>query len=123
LSQVGFISLTRVELSKDLQNANIFVSILGNEEVAGQVMEALAKGAGFVRTMLGKRMRMRTSPEIHFKLDDSIAHSARIRSLLNDVRGDEPADETDEAAPDDDFDPVDDEAADEAESPDEARDD
>ncbi len=80
----GLVSFTRVELTKDLRNATVFVSVLGKEADAESVMVALRSGAGYIRTTIGKRLRMRVSPELVFKLDDSIAHGARIHQLLRE---------------------------------------
>lgn len=95
----GFISLTKVALNNDLKRANIYVSIYGPEADKTSAMEALRSGAGFVRSLIGKRMRIRFAPEINFILDDSIEYSARINEKLKEVLtepGDDPVDKTGE---------------------------
>lgn len=77
-----FVSLTRVELSKDLKLAKVFVSIYGPESEKAGTMRALDSGAGFVRGLIGRRMRLRVVPEIVYYKDDSIEYSARIASIL-----------------------------------------
>lgn len=77
-----FVSLTRVELSKDLKLAKVFVSIYGPESEKAGTMKALGSGAGFVRGLIGRRMRLRVVPEIVYYKDDSIEYSARIASIL-----------------------------------------
>lgn len=98
LDTAGLVSFTRVEVTKDLRNANVFVSILGNDAEADGVMEALKSGAGFIRSTLGKRLRIRVTPELNFRRDDSIAHGARIHQLLQESDPDKPDDDRDEEA-------------------------
>ncbi len=81
----GMISLTRVETSKDLRHATVFVSVYGDDKSKPGTMEALRHGAGFIRSLVGKRMRIRMSPEIDFRLDDSIERGSRISSILREV--------------------------------------
>lgn len=107
LATAGLVSFTRVEVTKDFRNATVFVSIFGSEAQAEEVMAALRNGAGFIRTTIGKRIRMRVSPELVFKHDDSIAHSARIHQLLKE------SDPTVKPTTLDDDDLVDDEESDE----------
>jgi ribosome-binding factor A len=91
----GFVSLTRVALNKDLKRANIYVSVYGSEADKKSTLEALHSGAGFVRSLIGKRLRIRHAPEINFVLDDSIEYSARINEKLKEVLPD-PVDEIDD---------------------------
>ena len=94
-----FVSLTKVALNNDLKRANIYVSVYGSEEDKNRTMEALRSGAGFVRSLIGKRMRIRFAPEINFILDDSIEYSARINEKLKEVLTEpdgDPVDKTDE---------------------------
>ncbi|MBI3975045.1 MAG: 30S ribosome-binding factor RbfA [Armatimonadetes bacterium] len=83
--RVGFVSVTDVELSADLRHAKIFVSVLGDEEAKRSTMAALEGAAGFVRTELGRRVRMRFVPEVLFRLDESIERGARVNALLRQV--------------------------------------
>ena len=86
---VGMVSVTRVELTRDLKNANIYISVFGADEKIDDIMAALVHSAGFMRSQIGKRMRIRTTPELFFKLDDSIEYAARIHKILiNDVADD-----------------------------------
>lgn len=92
----GFVSLTRVALNKDLKRANIYVSVYGSEADKSSTIEALRNGAGFVRSLIGKRLRIRHAPEINFVLDDSIEYSAMINEKLKEVLpepDDDPVDE------------------------------
>jgi ribosome-binding factor A len=80
--RLGFVSITRVEVAKDLRHANVFVSVMGSETEKEKTLKALTSGAGFIRTLVSKRMKMRVTPDFSFKLDDSIEHGARIQELL-----------------------------------------
>ena len=76
-------SVVTVSVTPDLKYANIYVSILGTEEQKKDAMRALKNSAGFVRRELGHRLNLRYTPEIMYKLDDSIEHGARINELLH----------------------------------------
>lgn len=80
--RLGFVSVTRVEVAKDLRHANAFVSVMGSKEEKESTLKALSSGAGFIRTLISKRMKMRIIPDFVFKLDDSIEYGARIQELL-----------------------------------------
>lgn len=80
--RLGFVSITRVELAKDLRHANAFVSVMGSDSEKEGTLKALSSGAGFIRSLISKRMKMRVIPDFTFKLDDSIEYSARIQELL-----------------------------------------
>lgn len=84
--RIGFVSITDVEVSKDLRHVKIYVSIMGTEEEKEQTMEGLEKATGFIRSEIGKRIRLRYTPEIVFKRDDSLERGARIFELLNQVK-------------------------------------
>lgn len=80
--RIGFVSVTDVEVSRDLRHVKVFVSVYGDEEEKTATMDALVKAQGFVRTELGKRIRLRHTPEIVFRADESIERGARINELL-----------------------------------------
>ena len=80
----GLISVTKVKVSGDLKYAKVYVSML-NAKDNKQVLAALKKSAGFVRTEVAKRINLRTTPEIIFIFDDSIEYCARIDTILKNV--------------------------------------
>lgn len=84
--RIGFVTITSVEVSKDLRYANIYASVLGNAADQKSTIEALQKAQGFIRGELGKRIRLRYTPEITFKLDESIGRGARLISLMEEVK-------------------------------------
>lgn len=80
----GLISVTKVKVSGDLKYAKVYVSML-NAKDNKQVLAALKKSAGFVRTEIAKRINLRTTPEIIFIFDDSIEYGSRIDTILKEV--------------------------------------
>jgi len=100
--RVGFVTITGVEASGDLQHATVFVSVLGDEEKRKGTMDALHKASGFIRAEVGKRIRLRRTPELHFKLDTSIDYSTRISEVLRDLKEDE-GEENDESKSESEF--------------------
>jgi ribosome-binding factor A len=83
--RIGFVTVTDVEVTGDLQNATIFISVLGNESEKEATLKGLDKAKGFIRTEIGKRIRLRVTPEIEFAFDESIAYGHRIETLLTQV--------------------------------------
>jgi ribosome-binding factor A len=88
----GFVTVTAVEMTRDLRHATVFVSVMGNDEATKATFEGLASVASHLRSMLGKSLRLRNAPEIHFKADESIARASRIEQLLAQVRNEREAD-------------------------------
>lgn len=81
----GMVSVTHVNISKDLQYAKIFVSIYGTEEAKSETMEGLKACTGFVRRELGQRIRLRHTPEIRFVQDSSLEQGDRLINLINSI--------------------------------------
>jgi ribosome-binding factor A len=90
---VGMVTVTAVDVSQDLRQAKIFVSILGSDTERAATFEALTSLAGHLRSRLARSLQLRLVPEISFKLDDSVARAARIESLLAQVREKKTGDE------------------------------
>ena len=78
----GLISVVKVSVSGDLSYATVYVSALQGQDAAHKAVEVLKKAGGFVRTELGKRLKIRKIPELRFVADDSILHSAKIAQIL-----------------------------------------
>lgn len=83
--RIGFVSITDVEVSVDLRHARVFVSVLGDAEAKAATMDGLRSALGYIRRELGSRLQMRRTPDIAFKLDESIERGARVTKLLGDV--------------------------------------
>jgi ribosome-binding factor A len=85
----GLVTVTGVDVTRDLRHARVHVSILGTDEEKTQTMEGLASVATHLRAKLGRTLRLRVTPELDFRYDASIAHAARIDSLLEQIRAGE----------------------------------
>lgn len=83
---VGFVTLTRVHLSPDLQMARVYYTALGDEAGRRNTSRALERAAPFLRRRLGGRLRLKRLPEITFVYDDSIAGQDRIERLLHELQ-------------------------------------
>lgn len=83
--RIGFVTLTSVDVADDLSHAKVYVSVLGTEEEGKVTLDALNRASGFVRSEIGKRIRLRHAPSIVFKNDPSIQHGAHIAKLLQNV--------------------------------------
>lgn len=83
--RVGFVTVTDVEVSSDLQLAKVFVSIFGSEEQRKESLVGLAKAKGYLRTEIGKRVKLRHIPDFVFKLDESIDYGSKIESILREI--------------------------------------
>jgi ribosome-binding factor A len=81
----GMVSVTLVDVSGDLQHAKIYVSIYGTDEAKAETMEGLKSATGFVRRELGKRIRLRRTPEVIFIEDRGLEHGDRLLTLLNQL--------------------------------------
>lgn len=80
----GLISVTKVAVTKDLKYCKIFVSMLGTSDV-NEAMSALKSGAGLVRKEIGSNIRMHSTPEVKFELDDSMEYGEKIQKIINDL--------------------------------------
>ena len=79
----GMVSVTAVDVSGDLQHAKVFVSIYGTDEAKAETMAGLAAATSYVRGELGRRMRLRRTPEIIFKEDVTIEQRTQELKLLS----------------------------------------
>ena len=92
---IGFVTLTRVQVTPDLQHARVFYTALGDETARRNSRRALERAAPFLRKMIGSRLRLRRVPELTFQYDESIAGQDRIEQLISEIhaadrpRGDE----------------------------------
>lgn len=87
--RVGFVTVTDVEVTGDLQQATVFITVLGDEEKKAATIKALEKATGFIRSEIGSRIRLRKTPEIFFKFDESIDYGNRIEKIIADLRREE----------------------------------
>jgi ribosome-binding factor A len=81
----GLVTVTGVDVTRDLRNAKVFVSVMGSDEERAATMEGLAGLAHQLRGRIGRALQLRLAPVISFKLDESIARAARIEELLAQI--------------------------------------
>jgi ribosome-binding factor A len=83
---IGFVTITRVQVTPDLQHARIHYTSLGDDKARGNTAKALGRAAPFLRRQIGSRLRLKRIPELEFHYDESIAGQDRIEQLLNNIR-------------------------------------
>jgi len=79
------VSLTSVDLSRDLSVARVYFSLLNPNDAPEPVIESLEKAAGFLRTKLGSALKIRHVPQLRFVHDDSAEHAALISELIDNA--------------------------------------
>ncbi|WP_039357703.1 30S ribosome-binding factor RbfA [Candidatus Protochlamydia amoebophila] len=79
------VTVTRVQISRDLRHAKVFISIIGSEQAKVETIEALKSAAGFIAVNASQKVVMRYFPELNFKLDDSVDKHMRIEELLGKI--------------------------------------
>lgn len=87
--RLGFITITRVELSRDLSRAKVLFSCLGDDEARSRSQEALDRSAGFIHGLIKKRFRLKIIPVVLFRYDDSIAGSMALSETFDRIRREE----------------------------------
>ena len=88
---IGFVTLTRVQMSPDLQLARVFYTALGDDKARAATARAIERAAPFLRRQIGARLRLKRAPELTFVYDDSIAGQDRIEQILNELHADREA--------------------------------
>ena len=88
--RIGFVTVTSVACTEDLREAKVYVSVMGDEKKARDTLYGLNSSLGFVRREVGRRIRLRFTPEISFALDTSLNYSDHIQRLLNEIHEDRP---------------------------------
>lgn len=85
--RIGFATITRVHMTADLQHAAVYFSLLeGHGRSRAETEAGLKSALGYIRRLLGERLRLRVTPEISFRSDPSVAESIRISKLLDDLK-------------------------------------
>jgi ribosome-binding factor A len=80
------VTVTGVDVTRDLRHAKIFVSIMGSDAERSETLEGLGAVAAHLRGRVGRALRLRVAPEIAFRADPSVGYAARIETLLEEVR-------------------------------------
>jgi len=92
-ARVGMVTVTDVRVTRDLKYADVFVYLSGDEDRRAAALEGLTSAAGFMRSRLGRDLRIRRIPELRFVMDRTQDYAARIHQLLSEVG---PIEESDE---------------------------
>lgn len=79
------VSITAVEVTKDLKYAKVHVSVYGDDEKKQGAIVALSHASGFIRHEIGQRIKLRITPEFQFKLDESIEHGMQLSKLIDET--------------------------------------
>jgi len=102
---IGFVTVTDVEVSPDLRHARIHVSVLGDERAQQDTMRGLQRARGFLRGLLGRRMSLRSTPELSFHYDHTAATAQRVDQIFDRIEAERAAsggaDSESDNAPDD----------------------
>ncbi|NKB67269.1 MAG: 30S ribosome-binding factor RbfA [Candidatus Latescibacteria bacterium] len=89
--RINLVTVVDVEVSKDLRHAQIYVSVVGDDEAKAQALEALKSAQGFIRREIAKRVQLRHVPEFTVRYDETSERAARLMGLLNNLQ--QPADD------------------------------
>ncbi len=85
----GITSVTEVQLTRDLRYASVYVSIYGSDLEKEETLHALTKASGYIRSEIGRRVRLRYVPEINFFLDNSIEYGVHIEKIIKSLKNEE----------------------------------
>lgn len=85
----SLISITDVEVTRDLSYATVYISRYGSDKQRQDALDGMKAAAGFMRSELSRRLKLRTVPELIFKLDDSLQYGAKIETILNQIKQEE----------------------------------
>ena len=84
--RIGFVTVLRAEISRDLRNGRIYVSILDDTADKKKIIGILNKSAGFIQHLIGTRVRLRYLPKLKFYYDDIVEHSIHIQQVLDEIK-------------------------------------
>jgi ribosome-binding factor A len=85
-SRIGFITITKVELTPDLRYAKVFFSILGETKDKHLALKGLNSAKGYIKGLIADRIKLRFIPELTFKIDESLAYTQDIYNLLEQIK-------------------------------------
>lgn len=88
-----FVTVSRVDISKDLRHAKVYISMIGTETEKSSTIEALRSAAGFISVTASKKVVMRFFPSLTFRIDDTVDKHMRIEELLKEIRDKENSEE------------------------------
>lgn len=88
--RIGFVTISRVEVTTDLAHAKVFISVMGSDKEKRDSLVGLGHSASFLRTQISKVLKMRTVPRLQFVEDKNLDHGFRINQILNDIKSEKP---------------------------------
>lgn len=93
--RIGAVTLTAVEVSPDLSHATVYFLPFGMGKDPAPVAEGLGKAAGYLRTLVGKQLTLRHTPQLHFKLDTTLEKGMALNALIKEAVADDRRRQTD----------------------------
>jgi ribosome-binding factor A len=84
--RIGFLTITKVVLTKDLRHASVYFSVLGESKDKHLALKGLNSAKGYIRGLLSEKIKLRFMPELVFKIDESISRANEIFEILNKIR-------------------------------------
>jgi ribosome-binding factor A len=93
--RIGFVTVTTVETSRDLDHAKVWISVFGNEKQRERTLEALAGARGVLQARVNRALKLRRTPQLEFVYDRAVEHGVRMTHLIDELA---PADGDDDGA-------------------------
>jgi len=84
--RIGFLTITAVEITKDLRHAKVFFSTLGEMKNKRLALKALISARGYIKGLVGERVKMRYMPQLEFKIDESLERGQKINDILGQIK-------------------------------------
>jgi ribosome-binding factor A len=94
--RVGFVTVTAVETSRDLEHAKVWISVFGSDRQREGTLEALESATGFLQAKVNRELKLRRTPHLEFVYDRAVEHGVRMTHLIDELAP--PADGDDDAA-------------------------
>ncbi len=88
--RLGFITITEVKVSPDLRYARVFISVLGSAEDRQRTLNILKEEKAFIRQLIGRRFRLRHTPELTFIYDETVENADHMMRLMDDIKKETP---------------------------------
>jgi ribosome-binding factor A len=84
--RIGFVTITKVDITRDLRIAKVYFSVLGSKKQSRDTQVGLSRSCGYIRKLLSQRMNLRYTPQLQFRLDESVKHSIHISEILDKIK-------------------------------------
>jgi len=87
--RIGFVTVTRIDLTGDLRYAKVYFSVLGDDANQESSVEGIQSAAGYIRRLIGERLKLKFVPELSFRLDKSIEYSINLEKTFERLRNEQ----------------------------------